>query len=288
MTYKEAANLAEQQLDHAGIEQARQESRFLLEAVSGMTMTQFLLHQTDEMPADLTEKYRELTEKRCKRIPLQHLTGEQEFMGLRFLVNEDVLIPRQDTEILVEEALSDLRSRSEEETKLRVLDLCTGSGCIAISLALMMPELSVSASDLSERALAVAKENAAFHQAPVRFYQGDLFAPLAGQTFDLIVSNPPYIPTEVIGTLMPEVRDHEPAMALDGKGDGLYFYRRIITESRQYLNPGGGLMFEIGCDQAWDVGELMRQHGFWGIRVIRDYAGLDRVVCGKRTDGHPR
>jgi release factor glutamine methyltransferase len=230
-------------------------------------------------------------------------------MGLMFRVNGDVLIPRQDTEILVEEALRDLRDRIRAEQrsggdscsgnektpppgggicsgkrKLRVLDLCTGSGCIAVALAHAMPELSVSASDLSEKALSVAEENAARHHAAVAFYQGDLFAPLTGQRFDLIVSNPPYIPTEVIGTLMPEVRDHEPLSALDGKEDGLYFYRRIVAEANGHLNPGGGLLVEIGCDQAEAVSALMREHGFSGIRVLPDYAGLDRVVCGSLAD----
>ena len=207
-----------------------------------------------ELPGEQKEVYEAALKKRAGHIPLQHITGEQEFMGLPFLVNADVLIPRQDTEILVEEALK------KAKPGMRVLDLCTGSGCIIA-------------------ALCVAKKNAGRNGVSPVFVQGDLFEPVKG-TFDLIVSNPPYIPTAEIEKLMPEVREHEPLLALDGKEDGLVFYKRIIEEGYPYLKPGGFLMFEIGCDQGKEVSARMEQAGYQDVKIIKDLAGLDRVVIG--------
>lgn len=304
MTYREAREMAARLLADAGVENQQAESWFLMEAALGMSRSDYLLCQMEELPKDGEKAYFSLTEKRCRRIPLQHLTGEQEFMGLSFRVSEDVLIPRQDTETLVEEAIRILRDENPEnrETRLRsdapvkdgigtqecerakavsVLDLCTGSGCIAVSIARYCPEVFVTASDISAKALAVAKENAALNGARVQFVESDLFSSVEGR-FDMIVSNPPYIPTAVIDTLMPEVRDHEPKMALDGKADGLYFYHTIIEQAEKHLNSGGWLLFEIGYDQGEAVSERMRACGFEEIQVIRDLAGLDRVVRGRR------
>lgn len=247
-------------------------------------------------------RYREMIARRAARIPLQQILGQQEFMGLAFQVNEHVLIPRQDTETLVELVLAEQKDASK-----KVLDLCTGSGCIAISLAVKGGYTDVTAADLSAEALAVAERNAetllpemrrdAQAQLPemernaprepaasaprrhFRLYRGDLFSALPkGSRYDIIVSNPPYIPSSVIGTLQPEVRDHEPRMALDGAEDGLAFYRRIAAQSPEWLNPGGAVYLEIGFDQAAAVSALLAEAGFIGIEVFKDLPGLDRVV----------
>ena len=215
--------------------------------------------------------------KRAEHVPLQYIVGETEFMGLKFKVNSSVLIPRQDTETLVEEALKVVRPG------MRVLDLCTGSGCIAISLAVKGGFESVTATDLSKEALKVAERNARTHQVPIRFFQGDLFSALPQseeKTFDVITSNPPYIPTAVIATLEPEVREHEPMMALDGTEDGLKFYRQIAKEAGSWLKLGGSIYLEIGYDQGEAVSGLLKDAGFTNVRVVKDLPGKDRVVCG--------
>ena len=203
-------------------------------------------------------------------------------MGYTFYVNEHVLIPRMDTECLVEEAVRDIRetlkSKPEAEPdSVRVLDLCTGSGCIGISVKLLCPKVRVFLSDLSDQALEVARRNAERLGASVEILQGDLFEPVEGR-FDYILSNPPYIPSGDIKELMPEVRDHEPLMALDGSEDGLAFYRRIIDACPRYLKTGGSLIFEIGAWQGQDVEKLLQNAGFSNIRTLQDLAGLDRVV----------
>lgn len=274
MTYLEAERQGAARLAEAGVENEKQESWFLLEYAAGMTRSDYYMHQMDQMPEETRRKFLELLEKRCSRIPLQYLTGEQEFMGLCFQVNEHVLIPRQDTETLAEEALKVIRPKD------RILDLCCGSGCIGISLKHMMPECSVVLSDTSEEALQVAEKNAALNHCQVDLVCSDLFASLNGK-FDVIVSNPPYIPADVIPTLMPEVRDHEPVLALDGRKDGLFFYRKITAESSRYLKPGGWLLFEIGYDQSGAVTELMRRNGFTDTETVKDLSGLDRVVKGR-------
>ena len=280
MTYREARKLAAEQLKKAGIENEVAESGFLMEFACGVNRSFYLLHQMDEMPQEQMNAYEAITEKRCEHIPLQHLTGEQEFMGIPFHVNEHVLIPRQDTEVLVEETL-EIMNDSPKSEALRVLDMCTGSGCIAISLKKFHPEISVTASDVSEKALEVARENAAWNHAEVHFVESDLFTALS-ERYDMIVSNPPYIPSDVIPTLMPEVKDHEPMGALDGKEDGLFFYGRIVRESLDYLVSGGWILFEIGHDQGEAVSSLLKENGFIDIEVIKDLAGLDRVVKGRR------
>jgi len=201
-------------------------------------------------------------------------------MGLTFGVNEHVLIPRQDTEILVEEVMRDLHDG------VNILDMCTGSGCILLSLLHYSNDTTGVGVDLSEEALKVAQANAERlgKESRVRFVQSNLFEALDEQ-FDIIVSNPPYIRTDVIEMLMPEVRDHDPRMALDGMADGLFFYRKIIDEAGNYLKRGGQLFFEIGHDQAQDVIALMREHGYKEIEVKKDYAGLDRVVYGTFLGG---
>lgn len=269
-------------LAEAGIEEATLDARYLLFEVFHTDMTHFLLDRgrvisEDDQVLDQVKQYRLMIEKRSQRIPLQHITGSREFMGLEFYVNEHVLIPRQDTETLVELILKDYKGR-----KPVILDMCTGSGCIAISLSKIGGFDGVTAVDLSKEALKVAKRNADVLLGPGRItlIESDLFQAIEPKSrFDIIVSNPPYIPTEIIKELQPEVRNFEPMLALDGREDGLFFYRQLVSEGRRFLNPGGSIYFEIGYDQAESVSALLEDAGFAEIRVVKDAAGLDRVVC---------
>lgn len=269
-------------LAEAGIGEATIDARYLLFEVFHTDMTHFLLDRgrvlsEDDQALDQVKQYRLMIEKRSQRIPLQHITGSREFMGLEFFVNEHVLIPRQDTETLVELILKDYKGR-----KPVILDMCTGSGCIAISLSNIGGFEDVTAVDLSKEALKVAKRNADVLLGPGRItlIESDLFQAVEPESrFDIIVSNPPYIPTEIIKELQPEVRNFEPMLALDGREDGLFFYRQLVSEGRRFLNPGGSIYFEIGYDQAESVSALLEDAGFAEIRVVKDAAGLDRVVC---------
>lgn len=275
MNYKAIYDTGKGTLAAAGVPEAELDARLLLEYVCGTDRNTLLVHGDREVSAEEEEKYLALLEKRAQRIPLQHLTGVQNFMGLDFMVNEHVLIPRQDTEILVEEALNNLHDG------MRVLDMCTGSGCILISLLQYSNDCEGVGVDLSEEALAVAKQNAdnLLRDKTISFVHSDLFENVEGK-FDVVVSNPPYIASKVIEGLMPEVKDHEPMMALDGFEDGLYFYRKIVNDCKKNLMKGGQLIFEIGYDQGEAVKSLMEEAGFLEVEVIKDYAGLDRVVSG--------
>lgn len=278
MTYRESYEAGRRTLAEAGIEEAELDARLLLEYVCGTDRNTLLVHGDRKLNKAQQTAFYSLIEKRAERIPLQHLTGTQNFMGLEFEVNERVLIPRQDTEILVEEALKELHDG------MRVLDMCTGSGCILISLLSYSNDCSGVGVDLSGEALQVAERNVRQllekeKADRVTLVQSDLFEKVVGQ-FDMLVSNPPYIRTKELETLMPEVREHEPEMALDGTEDGIYFYKKILEGSRNHLKKGGMLLFEIGYDQAVEVSELMREAGYGEVRVIKDYAGHDRVVAG--------
>lgn len=274
MTYRELYNYGVEKLSAVGIEEAALDARLLLEYICHTDRNALLVYGDSQRNAMEEEFYKAVIAKRAERIPLQHITGEQEFMGLTFRVNEHTLIPRQDTEILVEEAMLQLHDG------MRILDMCTGSGCILLSLLKYSNECEGVGIDISEPALTVAKENATRLGLKAEFLQSDLFEKVQGK-FDLLVSNPPYIATKEIETLMPEVREHEPMQALDGMEDGLYFYKKIVEKSTDYLYNGAGLLFEIGYDQGEAVSELMRKKGFQEVKVVKDYAGLDRVVVGK-------
>lgn len=274
MTYREAIDMGEQILKEQGIADAKTDAWLLLAMACKIDRNFYYLHMNEDILEEQRQEYTFVLKKRAEHIPLQYITGEQEFMGHRFLVNSNVLIPRQDTEVLVEEALKKIRPGMD------VLDMCTGSGCIIISILKNVSNVNAVAADISKQALIVAKENAKLNEVLVRFETSNLFDHIKGE-FDVIVSNPPYIRTDEILKLMPEVRDFEPINALDGKEDGLYFYRRIIDEGQNYLKPKGYLMFEIGYDQGEEVSRLMQQAGYSEIKVIKDLAGLDRVVIGK-------
>lgn len=273
MTLREACREGADRLRKAGVPEAELDAWYLLEWASGVSRSHYLAYPEEKLGEEQERRFSEGLAKREKRIPLQHITGEQEFMGLSFLVNDQVLIPRQDTEILAEQALKYLKPG------MRVLDLCTGSGCILLSLLHFCPEAEGVGTDLSRGALETAGRNRERLGLRAEFVQGDLFENIKG-TFDLIVSNPPYIRRDEIRELMEEVRCYEPYMALDGHEDGLYFYRRIAKEAPRYLKPGGLLCLEIGFDQGESVAGLLRDEGFHEIETVRDLAGLDRVVRG--------
>lgn len=272
-TYGQVLHQAKERLLHGGIDEAETDAWILFEECFSMSRSSYFMRQEEVAPKEKVEEYEGWITLRLQHIPTQHLTGYQEFMGYRFMVNEHVLVPRQDTELLVEEALKQPGVKS-------VLDLCTGSGCIGISLKLLNHNYEVTASDLSVDALAVARQNAVSLGADLSFIQSDLFEQIPGR-YDMIVSNPPYISVDEIQTLAPEVKEHDPYGALCGGEDGLDFYRRIVKEAKSYLNQKGVLLMEIGCRQAKDVSEMCEACGYTDIRVIKDYAGLDRVVSAR-------
>ena len=275
MTLKEAYEYGQGQLKSAGIDDADLDAWYLLEYVTEITRAVYFMDMHRVLSGEEEAEYRKVVGVRAKHVPLQHIIGVQEFMGLSFCVNEHVLVPRQDTEVLVENVLQMLRPG------MHVLDMCTGSGCILISLLKLcgFSDISGVGVDVSEEALEVACKNAENLGVDVTFLHSDLFSEVKDK-YDVIMSNPPYIRTAVIEELKEEVKFHDPFIALDGKADGLYFYRRIVDESTNYLKKCGKLYFEIGHDQGEDVSRLMREAGFSDVTVKKDLAGLDRVVFG--------
>lgn len=289
MTAFEILHIGEEMLRDSGVEEYRSDAWILFSYAFKMSRTDFICDCMSDMPSSdeaAMEVYKKALNLRISGVPVQYITGEQYFYGRRFLVDERVLIPRQDTETLVEHALELMQRYMSETDKVccgNLLDLCTGSGCIAVTLALELPWSRVDAADISEDALSVAKENARLNGAEVSFYCGDLFGAVPdGSLYNLITANPPYIRTDVIDTLDREVAEHEPRLALDGSEDGLAFYRRIASEAGRYLNPGGFIAFEIGYDQGPEVKKIMETCGFYDVQVYQDLAGLDRVAAGRR------
>lgn len=275
MNYQEACRKGTYILKEQNIEDAANDAWLLMEFVTGMSRARFYVDGFSAMKPEEEQRYFAFIEKRSTRIPLQHITGVQEFMGLAFQVNEHVLVPRQDTEILVEEAEKYLK----QNPKAKVLDMCTGSGCIAISLKVRNPGIDCTAADISKDALKMAALNTENLSADVRLIESDMFADVTGR-YDVVVSNPPYIPTKVIEELEEEVRLHDPFGALDGKEDGLHFYRILAEKGPLYLNHGGRIYMEIGHDQSEAVENLLAEAGFEEISTKKDLAGLDRVVSG--------
>ena len=253
---------AEEKLKEAGVVDFAVDSWLLAEFVFKINRTGFYMDPMMTVPKEKADKYMELVGIRASKIPLQHITGSQEFMGLDFKVNEDVLIPRQDTELLVENAITYIKSVK---------------GNVDVVFTAQLIDSTVTAVDFSEKALVVAKENNVLNKADVTFFQSDLFENVEKQ-YDVIVSNPPYIKTEEIESLMDEVRIHEPMMALDGDCDGLKFYKKIAREGRQYLRSNGIIFFEIGYDQGQTVPAILEENGYKDIKVYKDLSGNDRVV----------
>lgn len=313
LTWQQLLDGGGQVLSEAGIAEAELDAWYLLSAAFNIDRVHFFMDRRRPVFGAKLEAglslYREYLEKRSARMPLQQILGVQEFMGLKFHVNEHVLIPRQDTEKLVEEVLKDCH-----DTRISVLDMCTGSGCIAASLAVLGRYENVTGVDCSVDALRIAKKNGSSlflvqkgmfkaeskrtaevpwtttftvhvleeEKAVIRrltLLESDMYSNLdPSDKYDVIVSNPPYIPSSVLEELEPEVRDYEPRMALDGAGDGLYFYRILASKSREYLKNGGCVYFEIGYDQAAAVTELLSENGYEEIRIVKDEAGQDRVA----------
>ena len=287
-TFHELLTQGIQLLMNAGIEEARLDAWLLLEYTADISRAWYYAHPESEVNEEIVSEYLSLCQKRAEHIPLQHLTHQACFMGYDFYVDERVLVPRQDTEVLAEEALHQLRNMRNP----RILDMCTGSGCLLLSLLMELPDATGTGVDISAAALAVAERNRKNLELEKRAvlvqsdtFSGDYFQKNSGNTsleYDMLISNPPYIPTEDIGKLMEEVRFHDPVLALDGREDGLYFYRRITEQAGKYLKPGGWLMYEIGCEQGADVSAIMQGEGFTEVTVKKDLAGLDRVVIGKK------
>lgn len=280
LTYRQMCHNGAAILADAGITDAEYDSFALLEYITGMDRTAYILNGSKSVPEDITERYDAVIDRRSSHIPLQHITGQAWFYGRGFNVNSDVLVPRQDTEVLVSEALKVINAKDS------VLDMCTGSGCIIITLALEKKLGRALGADISEAALKVASGNREKLGADdVTFVKSNIFSDINvndDELFDVIVSNPPYIATGEIETLTEEVRIHDPYIALDGLEDGLHFYRKITQQSMNYIKSGGWLLYEIGCTQAHDVSDIMSEYGYSNIKVIKDLAGLDRVVMGQR------
>lgn len=280
LTYRQMCHNGAAILADAGITDAEYDSFALLEYITGMDRTAYILNGSKSVPEDIAERYDAVIDRRSSHIPLQHITGQAWFYGRGFNVNSDVLVPRQDTEVLVSEALKVINAKDS------VLDMCTGSGCIIITLALEKKLGRALGADISEAALKVASGNREKLGADdVTFVKSNIFSDINvndDELFDVIVSNPPYIATGEIETLTEEVRIHDPYIALDGLEDGLHFYREITRQSQNYLKSGGWLLYEIGCTQAHDVSDIMSEYGYSNIKVIKDLAGLDRVVMGQR------
>ena len=278
--YYELVHEGEKLLTSAGCPEPAADARLLLFFVMGWDLTAYAAQGRHTCETDKKEEFLRLVERRMAREPLQYITGTAPFFGYDFRVTPDVLIPRFDTEILVESVLPHIKNGD------RILDMCTGSGCIAITLFLLSvnagKSVSVTASDISEAALDIARDNAAVLGAQITTVRSELFE-RSESTYDIITVNPPYIETEVIGTLDPEVRLFEPRLALDGSGDGLMFYRRIVREAGNHLISGGVLAFEIGFDQSEAVEELMRAESYVNVITVRDLGGNARCVLGYAT-----
>ena len=278
MTPRELLRLMATEMHDAGVPDAEVDASLLLSHITGQNPMNLRLDSWSQVSLADEEKLRALCEKRKTRTPLQYLTGVQSFLGRDFYVDERVLIPRPETELLAERAILLLR---EEKLSPAALDLCCGSGCLAVSMALGVPKADVHATDLSEGALAVTKLNAERLHAKVTLYQGDLFGSIPeGMRFDVIVSNPPYIPAADCLELQEEVR-REPIMALDGGADGYDFYRRIVQDAPCFLKKDGVLLMEVGYDQAQGVMALCREAGFREVMAHEDYQHIERMVEAK-------
>lgn len=249
--------------------------RLILSHFMNVEKNYLITHDDEELSDEIEEKYKQGIEKLSKDIPLQYITNTQEFYGMKFKINENVLIPRYDTEILIEETLKLAKDQD------KILDMCTGSGIIAITLAKNVEKANVFACDISLEALKVAKENNELHNANVKFINSNLFENIEEKNFDIIVSNPPYITEKEMQELENQVRK-EPELALYGGVDGLDFYRKITENAKEYLKKEGLLIFEIGYKQKEDVSKILIENKFKNIKCVKDLQGLDRVIIGEK------
>ena len=282
MIIKEVLKSSIEEINKLNIEDASMKVKMLLSDILGKEKEYLLIHDNEEVSQDVLDNFYAKLNRLKDEEPIQYILNKQEFMGFEFYVDENVLIPQPDTEILVEEVVDISKKINNNSNELRVLDMCTGSGAIAISLSKLIENASVSASDISDGALNVAKENAIKNSVNIEFYKSDLFNDISKNVkFDIIVSNPPYIQTEVIKGLSKEVQS-EPFIALDGGEDGLVFYREIIKNAKDYIVEDGYLALEIGYDQKESVTNLLRENGYKNIYSKTDLAGNDRVVVGQK------
>ena len=274
MTLRELYLKGKRELIAAGKDEAEPEARLLLQYACDIDKNTLFMQPDKLVTTEAMRRFDDCLQKRKASMPLQYILGTQGFMGMELKVTPDVLIPRSDTEVLVEQLLSD------GVKDMSVLDLCTGSGCILLGLMKNESGIKGTGADISEKALNVARENAKIQGVSAEWVVSDLYGQITGN-FDVITSNPPYIRTSEIELLMPEVGKYEPRSALDGGADGLDYYRKIVKDAPKYLNPGGRIYLEIGSEQGEAVKTLLEENGFNEIRIIRDYARLDRVVTGK-------
>jgi release factor glutamine methyltransferase len=282
MIIKEVLKSSIEEINKLNIEDASMKVKMILSDILGKEKEYLLIHDNEELSQDVLDNFYAKLNRLKDEEPIQYILNKQEFMGFEFYVDENVLIPQPDTEILVEEVVDISKKINNNSNELRVLDMCTGSGAIAISLSKLIENASVSASDISDGALNVAKENAIKNSVNIEFYKSDLFNDISkNMKFDIIVSNPPYIQTEVIKGLSKEVQA-EPFIALDGGEDGLVFYREIIKNAKDYIVEDGYLALEIGYDQKESVTNLLRENGYKNIYSKTDLAGNDRVVVGQK------
>jgi len=286
VTHAEAINNAANLLSTAGITNARLDAEVLLSHIIMKDRVWLITHRDDELDDKHQRDFADVIQRRTRREPLQHIIGNQEFWGLEFIVSSDVLIPRPETEFIIEAALAIVEDRN---TPVRIIDLCTGSGCIAVSLAKELTAARIIATDASEKALAIARENTRRHGVSehIRFLLGDLFEPLEeldirGQ-IDIIVSNPPYVQAGDLSTLQPEVRDYEPEMALIAGPGGTEMAKRIIQLAPEYLKKNGALIMEMGLGQAEALTRMVEATGAYGNReLLKDLAGIERVIVVRK------
>lgn len=274
ITLKNVLDELKSEFKNAAIDTFSLDAQLIITEVLGITRVKLLTYPDMEISSEEYNKIREYADLRLKNMPMQYILGHCEFMGIDFNVNESTLIPRGDTELLVEEAIATIKNSGYNS----VLDIGTGSGAIAISIA-KYTDAKVTAVDISKEALTVATENANKNNVNVNFIESDLFENVEG-VFDIIVSNPPYIETNVIETLEPQVKDFEPFSALNGGEDGLYFYRKIVEKCHKFLKPKGYIMFEIGYNQGEALKAILENADFTNIAIKKDLAGLDRLVIG--------
>ncbi len=290
VTLSSALREAAETLSSNRIEQARLEAELLLAHILDVRKEDLIIHSEHELPGPQEDKFRQLVERRCRKEPLAYIVGHREFWSLEFAVNPKVLIPRPETEGVIERLLN-LAEDVANEKAMRILDVGTGSGNLAIVAALEFPRARVTAVDHSVDALEMARRNALRHQVAdrIEFLKMDLMREWNlphNDLYDCILANPPYIPTRELEHLMPDVRDYEPRAALDGGSDGLACYRRIVANAFSYLKPEGHLIFEVGTDQAGPVKQSLQAHGGWDeIAILQDLSGRDRVVSTRRALG---
>lgn len=276
MTIQELLELGSKNLREAGQEEPKSLAKRILAFLLKKDVSYLAIHPEEIVETKIETDFNEAIQKKQEGIPLQYITNMQEFMGINFYVDENVLIPRPDTEVLVEEVIKLAKSKEN----IAILDMCTGSGAIAIALEKYLTNAKITASDKSKKALAVAQKNAKNTKASIQFIESDLFCNIKDK-FDIIVSNPPYIESDVIKCLDMEVQK-EPMMALDGGKDGLDFYRKIAKQARAYLNEDGYLALEIGYNQKEKVKELLKKEGYIEIYSKKDFGDNDRIVIGKK------